>query len=113
VLSVNRVATTVGEKRALAAYGADAVEMEAAAVAAEAAEAKLPFHCVRVVSDTVSDELPLDFNEFRAASGRFNRRQIAAHVALHPWLAPRLLGFRRAVRRAADTLGDFLVHCHF
>jgi adenosylhomocysteine nucleosidase len=43
LLSIDRVVSTVAEKAALHLTGADAVEMEAAAVAAKAAEWNIPF----------------------------------------------------------------------
>jgi len=44
----------VAEKADLRLTGADAVEMEAAAVAAKATEWNIPFYCVRVVTDTLT-----------------------------------------------------------
>ena len=53
--------------------GAIAVEMESAlrCFCDGAAEWGVPFFCVRAVSDTAADSLPLDFNQFRDAEGRF------------------------------------------
>jgi adenosylhomocysteine nucleosidase len=107
------VAVSREEKAEIAARGADAVEMEAAAVAAEAAARRLPFYCVRVVSDGAGEELPLDFNRFRGAEGRFSRWRITAALLVHPSRLMPMLRFHRACGRAAELLGEFLVHCRF
>lgn len=111
--SQDRVAVTPEEKAEIAARGADAVEMEASGVAAEAAARRIPFHCVRVVTDGAGDPLPLDFNRLRGAEGRFSRWGITAAVLVHPSRLMPLLRFHQACRRAAEQLGEFLVHCRF
>jgi adenosylhomocysteine nucleosidase len=113
LLSVDRVAVTRREKAALNSSGAAAVEMEAGAVAAVAGSMGLPFYCVRVVSDTAGEELPLDFNRYRDLAGRFSRAGIALAAVTRPWLIPGLIRFDRNSRRASLTLGDFLADCRF
>jgi adenosylhomocysteine nucleosidase len=113
LLSVDRVAVTQAEKAALFTSGGAAVEMEAGAVAAVAGSLGLPFYCVRVVSDTACEELPLDFNRYRDRAGRFSRALIALAAAARPWAIPRLIRFDRNSRRASITLGDFLANCRF
>lgn len=114
LLSTGRVAVTVAEKRGLAhVSGAAVVEMEAAAVATQAAHNGLPFYCLRVVSDGPKEELPMDFNRYRDSKGRFSRVRIAAACALRPWAIPALLRFDRQCRRSAEILGECLVHARF
>ena len=114
VLSASRVAVTASEKRSLAAAtGAGVVEMEAAGVAAEAARCGLPFYCVRVVSDGLTEELPIDFNRYRDSNGRFSRVRVAAACVVRPWTIPALLRFDRQCRASAELLGDCLVHARF
>jgi adenosylhomocysteine nucleosidase len=115
VHTVDRVVGTAGEKRTLRNQtGAAAVDMEAAAVQAEAAERKVPFLCIRVVSDTAGDTLPLDFNRYRNVRGDFSRSQIALAAVARPFtVLPQLMEFDRNCRRAADALGDFLADCRF
>lgn len=107
------VAASAEEKTRIAALGADAVDMEAAAVAEEASRRGASFYCVRVVSDGAAEPLPLDFNRFRDAEGRFSRWRITRAVLVHPSKLTALLRFRGACQRAAACLGDFLVHCRF
>lgn len=113
VASVDRVAFTAREKCDLrAATGAAVVEMESAAVARKAREWDVPFGCVRVVSDVAEDDLPLDFNRYRDADGRFDRTRIALAALGHPFtVLPRLVRLDRDCRRAAERLGEFLANC--
>jgi adenosylhomocysteine nucleosidase len=113
--SIDRVAVTVEEKRALRTQtGADAVEMEAAAVQKHAEALGIPFSCIRVVSDTAHRDLPLDFNRYRIGSGDFSRTRIALAALARPFTAlPRLIAFARESERASEALGDFLADCRF
>jgi adenosylhomocysteine nucleosidase len=113
VVSVDRVAFTAREKSDLrAATGAAVVEMESAAVAQKAREWDVPFGCVRVVSDVAGDDLPLDFNRYRDADGRFERTRIALAALGRPFtVLPGLVRLDRDCRRAAERLGEFLANC--
>ncbi len=113
ILSSDRVAVTAGEKRALRERtGAIAVEMESAAVAAKAREWGVPFRCIKVVSDSAREDMPLDFNQYRDAAGHFSRGRIALAAVGHPFtLIPALLRLNRNCRKAAEKLGEFLADC--
>jgi adenosylhomocysteine nucleosidase len=113
LVSLDRVAVTSEEKAALRAGGADAVEMEAAAVAHQADRLQTPFFCVRVVSDSAADTLPFDFNRYRDAQGRFSRSRIAVAALLRPAALAGLLRLDSHCRRASILLGDFLATCRF
>jgi adenosylhomocysteine nucleosidase len=111
VLSLDRVAWTVEEKTALRAQGGDAVDMEAAGVAAKARQADVPFFCVKVVSDQADQPLPFDLNQMRTREGRFARGRIGSYAITHPNALPGLLRLKRRADDAAQTLGEFLVRC--
>lgn len=113
VVSVDRVAITVRDKCDLrASTGAAVVEMESAAVAQKAREWDVPFGCVRVVSDVAGEDLPLDFNRYRDADGRFERTRIALAALGRPFtVLPGLIRLDRHCRRAAERLGEFLANC--
>ena len=115
VHSIDRVAITAAEKRALRSQtGALAVDMETAAIRAQAEEWRVPFLCIRAVSDSALDTLPLDFNRYRNGRGDFSRGSIALAAIARPFtIMPQLVQFDRNCRRAAAALGDFLADCRF
>jgi adenosylhomocysteine nucleosidase len=113
LLSVDRVVSTAAEKAVLAP-SADAVEMEAAAVAEMAKARNLPFYAVRVVTDTWEESFPLDFNRMRSANGHFSRAKILAAALRRPaTVFPELMKLNTRTKRAAQALGDFLADARF
>jgi hypothetical protein len=109
LLSMDHVASTVAEKTELRQTGADAVEMEAAAVAAKAQEWNLPFYAIRVVTDTAAESFPLDFNRMRDAAGRFDRARIITAAMRRPGVViPELLKLNKRCKSAAKALGEFI-----
>lgn len=114
LLSVDRVVSTAGEKAALREAGADAVEMEAAAVAFLATRYNVPFYAVRVVTDTSDQDFPLDFNQMRSGEGHFSRAKILAAAFQSPVrVFPELIRLNQTTKRAARALGDFLADARF
>lgn len=114
VVSMDRVAVTASDKSRLWKSGACAVEMEAGAVALRASSRGTRFYCVRAVSDLAGQDLPLDFNELRNGSGRFNRFRILQNAMRQPWARiPGLMRLGRNSWRATRALGDFLADCRF
>jgi nucleoside phosphorylase len=114
LLSIDRVVSTAAEKAELRRTGADAVEMEAGAVAAKAADWNIPFYCVRVVTDTAAENFPLDFNRMRDADGRFNRMKIMAAALRRPGsVFSELLKLNKRCKDASQALGDFIVDASF
>ncbi len=113
LLSTDRVASTVAEKSELRKSGADAVEMEAAAVAERAEHWNVPFYAIRVVTDTARESFPLDFNRLRDPEGRFDRVKIIAAALRNPGSFPALLKLDRRCKAAAQTLGDFIADTRF
>lgn len=67
------VATTAAKRRLAAETGARLVDMETHAVAAAARAAGLPCAAVRVVSDTVGDELPAEVARLAAPRSGWHR----------------------------------------
>jgi len=113
LLSINRVACTAAEKSDLRKSGADAVEMEAAAVAQRAQDRRLPFYAIRVVTDTADECLPLDFNQMRDRQGRFDRGMILRAGLCRPSAIPGLIQLGRRSKAAAEVLGDFIADARF
>lgn len=114
LLSRDWVVVTAKEKQALhSSLGARAVEMEASAVARSAGDAGIPFYCIRVVSDSAHDTLPIDFNLYRTPSGRFSQGRILGAALARPSSFRGLIKLNADSKRASRILGDYLVHCEF
>jgi adenosylhomocysteine nucleosidase len=114
LLSVDRVAQTAQEKSSLAALGASAVEMEAAAVGARAARWGVPFYCIRGVTDLAQEDFRMDFNALRSPDGRLGKARIAWAALRRPITGiPEVCGLYRRSRTAANAIGDFIADCRF
>ncbi|MFZ0774839.1 MAG: hypothetical protein WCA49_14340 [Candidatus Sulfotelmatobacter sp.] len=97
-----------GQKAKLAqAYGARAVDMEAAAVAASASSHGIAFGVTKVISDEFDFEMP-DLSAFIDAEGRFRAMQFIFFSALRPWLWKRLAILAGNSRTAALALSAHL-----
>ena len=113
LLTIDRVAQTRREKRTLRQSGADAVDMEAYAVAEEAERRSVPFYCVRVVSDRADADFPVDFNRARRPDGTFSGWNLASQAGLGPRRWKRLLALKRDADFASRRLAEFLGTCRF
>ena len=111
VLSQDRVINTAEEKAHLHASGAIAADMESAGLLVRAAKEKIPFYCIRVVSDTASESFFVDLNAMRSPEGRIARGKIVTYGLLRPAFWPKLWGLKKRADEAAARLGEFLVSC--
>jgi adenosylhomocysteine nucleosidase len=106
-----KVADEAEKRRLAAAYGAELVDMEAAAVARLAAMRGIPFYCVKGVSDDLNDQLP-NFNRFIAEDGQFKLLLFILFVLIRPWHWPALMRMgensREAARGIRESLLEFL-----
>jgi len=92
------------EKGQLAkAYQADLVDMEATAIARLAAARRIPFYCIKGVSDGALDHLP-DFNRFIGKTGQFKFIRFILFAALRPWWWSALIKLGRQSKQAAQGL---------
>jgi adenosylhomocysteine nucleosidase len=105
------------------AYGAQAVDMEAAAVAAAAHAHGIRFGTVKAISDELGFEMP-EMSGFIGQRGQFRTASFAAFVVLRPWLwrrvavlagnsrkagkalAARLEGFRQVLRQTSGQVSE-------
>ncbi|MCX8091351.1 MAG: hypothetical protein N3I86_10565 [Verrucomicrobiae bacterium] len=109
-LSLDRVAATAAEKAALRARtGADAVEMESAALQAICRTRNIPFAVVRAISDAATENLPLDFNRVLRASGHVDFGRLLMALARRPAAVVGLLRLHRQARRASTRLAEVLI----
>jgi uridine phosphorylase len=113
LLTVDTVIQDADSKADLRESGADAVDMEASAVAAEAEARGLPFYCVRAISDGAETSFPLDFNRARRPDGTFSGLELIAQAAVQPSSWKELWALRRDAEVAFQALGGFLQACEF
>jgi adenosylhomocysteine nucleosidase len=106
LVTFNSVAGAQQKTNLAQAFGAKAVDMEAAAVAAAATAHRLGFAATKVISDELEFELP-QMERFVDARGQFRTAAFVAFFALRPWLWPRVAALARNSRKAAQALGSY------
>lgn len=89
------------------AFGAQAVDMEAAAVARGAHARDVSFMAVKAVSDESDFALP-QMNRYVSPEGKFRTVAFAASVAIRPWMWARTVRLARNSSRASRALCDWL-----
>jgi adenosylhomocysteine nucleosidase len=89
------------------AYGASAVDMEAAAVAQGAQAQGVEFGALKAISDGADFNLPA-IDRFVADDGSFRSAKFAYHVALRPWLWETTISLARNSSKASHALCDAL-----
>ena len=105
----NRIATTVAEKKKLRTEtGADAVEMESAAIHAVCRERGIPCATVRVISDTADEDLPLDFNALAKPDKNLDYGKLFLTIARSPGKIGALMELQRKTKFAAEQLAEVL-----
>lgn len=105
----SKILVTSHEKRLLAQEsGADGVDMESRGVVALAREKDLPWVAVRAISDTVEEDLPLDFNQFLGPGGEPDRMKIVLHGLTRPALFGKLMELRKTTQEVGGNLVLFL-----
>jgi len=104
VVSGPRVAVTREEKRHIATKtGAVGLDMESAAIAGAAARRRIPMGVVRVASDVLDEDLPLDFNRCLGPCGWMTG---VALCVRRPLRLIGLMKFRRDVSAATMVLTE-------
>jgi adenosylhomocysteine nucleosidase len=110
IFCAEKIAVTVGEKKALRAQtGADAAEMESAAVQSVCQERDIPCATVRVISDTATEDLPLDFNQFLTPDMKVDMNKLMMAVAKKPWKMGAMMKLQQNTKLAAQRLGEVLL----
>jgi adenosylhomocysteine nucleosidase len=105
----DRIATTVSEKKSLREQtGADAVEMESAAIQEICRERKIPCATVRVISDTAHEDLPLDFNTLAKPDKNLDFGKLFFAIAKSPNKIPKLMALQKKTKFAAQQLAGVL-----
>ena len=105
----DRIAITVAEKARLRAEtGADAVEMESAAIHAVCRERGIECVTVRAISDPADEDLPLDFNALSRPDRNLDWTKLALAIARSPGKIGALMALRRKTGLAAERLAAVL-----
>jgi adenosylhomocysteine nucleosidase len=109
IFCADRIATTIVEKKKLRdETGADAVEMESAAIQEICAERGIPCATVRVISDTAGEDLPLDFNALAKPDKNLDFGKLFFAVAKSPGKIPALMKLQKQTNFAAQKLANVL-----
>ena len=106
LLSVNRIVSSVEEKRKLhIEHAADIVDMEAASIAAICAERGIPFAAIKAISDAATDSLPTELEQI-APNGHVRFGQLLLAMGKRPRLIGDLLRLQRTTSLAIARLGE-------
>lgn len=104
-----KIVVKAAEKARLRAEtGADAVDMESKFIRDACRETGIPSATVRVVSDTASQDMPLDFNTLLTPDLKMNYTRLAGAILKAPQRIPALMRFGKETRAAAGALASFL-----
>ena len=105
--TTDHVVLTSAEKRELGSF-ADAVEMESFDVLTEGGMFSEKTVAIRAISDTVDEDLPLDFNRVTDDAGDVSITRILGQSAVSPASIPALVRFGQRSKSAAEALASFL-----
>lgn len=103
------VVTAVDKARLRAETGADAVEMESATIRDACRALGIPSATVRVISDTASQDMPVDFNALMTPDSKLSYLRLSGMILKSPKRIPALWSFGRETRLAALALAKYLV----
>jgi adenosylhomocysteine nucleosidase len=107
LVSLGAIASVREKARLFEAYGAAAVDMEAAAVARVAQAHGLEFRAIKAVSDEADFEVG-DLSQFATADGQFREGAFALHAALRPAMWGKVIALGRNSGKALAALTDTL-----
>jgi len=91
------------KQRLSTAYGAEAVDMEAAAVAQGAQAHGLEFAALKTISDAGDFSMPAT-DQFISSDGQFRTATFAFHVVVRPWLWGATIALARNSAKASGAL---------
>lgn len=103
LVSYPHIASREQKSKLWQSYGAQAVDMESAAVARAAQLKTVPFKALKVISDEFDFDLPAT-ERFVDSDGRFREGRFALYAALRPWLWGRVIRLTRNSVRATQAL---------
>ncbi len=104
LITFDSVADVEQKDRFATAFGAHAIDMEAAAVARSAQAHGVKFLACKVISDSSESALP-PLRRFIGKDGRFQFFRFIMHMAVRPWRWAALRRLARDSAKAAQSLG--------
>lgn len=107
LLSFGSIASPAQKAKLRESFGAEAVDMEAAAVARAAEARGVEFGAVKAISDEVEFEFPAT-ERFVDAEGRFSEGRFAVYAILRPWLWWRVIQLAKNSKQASRALCGYL-----
>jgi adenosylhomocysteine nucleosidase len=107
LVSLDSIARPEQKAKLRDSYGAQAVDMEAAAVARAAEARGIGFGVVKAISDEAERAFP-EMERFVDSTGRFSEARFALHAAMRPWQWWKVIQMGRKSRRAAVALCGYL-----
>ena len=102
------VVTAAAKTQLLKETGADAVEMESQVIHSLCADRHVPCVTLRAISDTASEDLPLDFNALLNAEEQLSAAKLAFAILRSPHRIPALMRLGRNSAHAARKLSAVL-----
>jgi adenosylhomocysteine nucleosidase len=106
LVSFGSIATREQKQRLASAYCAQAVDMEAAAVARAAQLHGILFQAVKAISDDKNFDMP-ELDNF-IKDGQFSTTMFVATSVIRPWLWPGIMRLAKNSAKAAKTLSAWL-----
>jgi adenosylhomocysteine nucleosidase len=103
LVTASSVASREYKQQLASQFQADAVDMEAYAVADVAQVYGVPFAAIKVISDELDFEMP-PLNRFVTPDGEFRTAAFAFHVATRPWLIPSTMALGKNSSKAVESL---------
>jgi adenosylhomocysteine nucleosidase len=107
LVSFSSVASPEQKAKLGDSFGAQAVDMEAAAVAQAAQARGLRFAAVKAISDEINFALPA-MDKFITPGGKFRTWKFALFVLVRPWMYKSVLILARNSSRASHVLCNWL-----
>ncbi|MBZ5599216.1 MAG: hypothetical protein LAN83_12935 [Acidobacteriia bacterium] len=104
LITFDSVADVEQKARFAKAFGAHAIDMEAAAVARSAQAHGVKFMACKVISDASESALP-PLTRFIGKDGRFDTLRFVLHIAVRPWRWAAVRRLARDTMKAARALG--------
>ena len=97
------------EQKLSAGKDGDIVDMESYYILSAASGKKIPAYVVvRAISDTVEEDLPIDFGRVADNRGHLRYGALLREIGRRPQRIPALIGLGLRSRRAAHSLADYL-----